>query len=89
MGRGEYCFMLPGGIDATEYSRNRAIILLIKLLPAYVYGYCTLTEMIKELNISRMQLQIDGVYSWSSLNHMNINIKKTEEIVQLQLQRLI
>jgi len=33
----------------------------------------------KEQNTSRMQLAVDSVDSWSSLNHMNINIKKTKK----------
>jgi len=42
---------------------------------------CTLTKSVKELNTSRMQQEIDDLYSWSNLNHMNINIKKTKEML--------
>jgi len=30
---------------------------------------CTLAEIIKEMNTSRLQLEIDSDDSWSSLNH--------------------
>jgi len=43
--------------------------------------YCSLTEIIKELNTSKMQAEIDSVDSCSNMNHMNTNIKKTEEIL--------
>jgi hypothetical protein len=42
---------------------------------------CTMTEILKAHMTSIMQQEIDSVDSWSSLNHMNINTKKTKEML--------
>ena len=41
----------------------------------------TLTELIGQSNISRMQLAADQVADWSRRNFMNINTKKTKEML--------
>ena len=44
---------------------------------------CTMTEILEAHRsmTSIMQQEIDGVDSWSSLNHMKINTKKTKEML--------
>jgi len=54
----------------------KSLLELHKLVDDY-----TLAEIIKELNTSKMQPEIDSVASWFSLNHMNINIKKTKKML--------
>jgi len=48
---------------------------------------CTLSEIIKKSGTSIMQQEIDSVDSWSSLNHMVINVKKTKEMLIGSIQR--
>jgi len=48
---------------------------------------CTLSEIIKKAGTSIMQQEIDSVDSWSSLNHMVINTKKTKEMLICWIQK--
>jgi hypothetical protein len=41
----------------------------------------TLTEIIEQSNLSQMQLAADQIAGWSHLNFMNINTKKTKEML--------
>jgi len=41
----------------------------------------TVTETIEKGSVSEMQNAVDKLIEWSELNHMNINTKKTEEMV--------
>jgi hypothetical protein len=41
----------------------------------------TLTEIIGQSNTSRMQLAADQIAAWSHHNFMNINTKKTKEML--------
>ena len=41
----------------------------------------TLTEIIDQSNLSQMQLAADQIAGWSRLNFMNINTKKTKEML--------
>lgn len=42
---------------------------------------CTLSEIVSKHDISTMQYEIDDLNSWSQSNHMNINTKKTKEML--------
>ena len=42
---------------------------------------CTLSEIISKLNASIMQQAIDRLDSWSATNLMNVNVKKTKELL--------
>jgi len=42
---------------------------------------CTLSEMIPKTSVSLMQQQIDALHAWSNANLMNINTKKTKEML--------
>jgi len=42
---------------------------------------CTLTEIFQKMCTSKMQQELDSVNSWSNTNYMNINIKKTKEML--------
>jgi len=42
---------------------------------------CTLSEIISKHEISTMQHEMDSLAKWSESNHMNINIKKTKEML--------
>jgi len=46
-----------------------------------------LSEIIKKSGTSIMQQEIDSVDSWSSLNHMVINTKKTKEMLISSIQK--
>jgi len=48
---------------------------------------CSLSEIIKKSDTSIMQQDIDSVDSWSSLNHMVINTKKTKEMLSARLKK--
>jgi len=62
--------------DITEQMDDRRMVMLMHLetsLTKIVLGHqgSFLTEFINELKASRMQLEINVVYQWSSLNRMN------------------
>ena len=42
---------------------------------------CTLTEIISPLNVSVMQQELDKLNDWSDANHMNVNTRKTKEML--------
>jgi len=42
---------------------------------------CTLSEFMSRLNLSNMQREVDDLNKWSMSNLMNINAKKTKEIL--------
>ena len=42
---------------------------------------CTLSEIISKQETSTMQYEMDSLANWSERNHMNINIKKTKEML--------
>jgi len=42
---------------------------------------CTLTEVMSKLSTSSMQQELDAVNNWSQANYMNINTKKTKEML--------
>jgi len=48
---------------------------------------CTLSETIKKAGTSILQQEIDSVDSWSSLNHMVINTKKTKGMLIGSIQK--
>jgi len=48
---------------------------------------CTLSEIINKASIMQQEKEIDSVDSWSSLNHMVINIKKTKEMLISSIQK--
>ena len=41
----------------------------------------TATETLRKGELSNMQQVLDDVYNWSNNNHMNINVKKTKEMI--------
>ena len=48
---------------------------------------CTLSEILNKSGTSIMQQAINSVDSWSSQNHMNINTKKTKEMLIGSIQK--
>ena len=53
-------------------------------MPSYALSHgrgTTLSEIVEKGSDSDMQRALDAVLEWSKLNHMNINCKKTKEMV--------
>jgi len=48
---------------------------------------CTLSEIIEKSGTSIMQQEVDSIDSWSSLNHMVMNTKKTKEMLIGSIQK--
>jgi len=42
---------------------------------------CTLTEILYPLEVSFMQQELDKLNTWSNTNHMNVNTRKTKEML--------
>ena len=73
---------MPQGTWLGPYVFLSLIDELKSLLELHKYvDDCTLTETIRKLSASIMQQEVDNVNSWSCTNHMNINTKKTKEML--------
>jgi len=77
---------LNGDMPQGSYLGHMIFILLINDLRSWLHMHkfiddTTLSEIILKGSETDMQRALDAVLEWSHLNYMNINCKKTKEIV--------